>query len=69
MKIDKSGCLIENRQLGSANRLEACLAIDLVVAWRLLDLTKLGRENTGKGQCKAGWAMPCPLTKFLLESP
>ena len=31
----KSGCRIENRQLGSANRLEACLAIDLVVAWRI----------------------------------
>ena len=41
----KSGCLIENRQLGSANRLEACLAIDLVVAWRIHYLTKLGRET------------------------
>jgi len=28
----KSGCKIENRQLGSANRLDACLAVDLVVA-------------------------------------
>lgn len=41
----KSGCKIENRQLGSASRLEACLAIDLVVAWRLIHLTKLGRET------------------------
>jgi hypothetical protein len=41
----KSGCKIENRQLGSANRLEACLAIDLVVAWRIQHLTKLGRET------------------------
>jgi hypothetical protein len=41
----KSGCQIENRQLGSANRLEACLAIDLVVAWRIHHLTKLGRET------------------------
>jgi len=41
----KSGCLIENRQLGSANRLEACLAIDMVVAWRIHHLTKLGRET------------------------
>lgn len=41
----KSGCRIENRQLGSANRLEACLAIDLVVAWRIHHLTKLGRET------------------------
>ena len=41
----KSGCKIESRQLGSANRLEACLAIDLVVAWRIHHLTKLGRET------------------------
>ena len=41
----KSGCKIENRQLGSASRLEACLAIDLVVAWRIHHLTKLGRET------------------------
>jgi len=40
----KSGCRIEERQLGSATRLEACLAIDLVVAWRIFHLTKLGRE-------------------------
>jgi hypothetical protein len=40
----KSGCRIEDRQLGNAERLEACLAIDLVVAWRIHHLTKLGRE-------------------------
>jgi hypothetical protein len=40
----KSGLKIEERQLGSADRIEACLAIDLVVAWRVLHLAKLGRE-------------------------
>jgi hypothetical protein len=40
----KSGCRIEQRQLAHANRLEACLAIDLVVAWRIYHLSKLGRE-------------------------
>ena len=40
----KSGCNIEERQLGSANRLESCLAIDMVVAWRIYHLTMLGRE-------------------------
>ena len=40
----KSGCKIEERQLGSACRLEACLAIDMVVAWRIFHLAKLGRE-------------------------
>ena len=41
----KSGCQIETRQLGSADRIEACLAIDMVVAWRIFHLTKLGRET------------------------
>jgi len=40
----KSGCRIEQRQLGHADRLEACLAIDLVVAWRIYALNTLGRE-------------------------
>jgi hypothetical protein len=44
-KTLKSGCKIEERQLGSADRIEACLAIDMVVAWRIFHLTKLGRET------------------------
>ena len=40
----KSGCRIQQRQLGQADRIEACLAIDLVVAWRIYYLNKLGRE-------------------------
>jgi hypothetical protein len=39
----KSGCKIEERQLGTADRLEACLAIDMVVAWRIQHLTWFGR--------------------------
>jgi hypothetical protein len=41
----KSGCKIEERQLGSAYRIEACLAVDMVVAWRVFHLVKLGRET------------------------
>lgn len=41
----KSGCRIEERQLEAAERLEACLAIDLVVAWRIYHLAWLGRET------------------------
>jgi hypothetical protein len=40
----KSGCKIEERQLGTADRIETCLAIDLVVAWRIFHLAKLGRD-------------------------
>jgi len=41
----KSGCRIKNRQLGTAERLEACLGVDMVVAWRIYHLTMLGRET------------------------
>lgn len=41
----KSGCKIEERQLGSAYRIETCLAVDMVVAWRVFHLVKLGRET------------------------
>jgi hypothetical protein len=44
-RILKSGCKIEQRQLGTADRLEACLAIDMVVAWRIQHLTALGRAT------------------------
>jgi hypothetical protein len=42
-RVLKSGCRIEDRRLGTAETLQACLAIDLVVAWRIFRLTKLGR--------------------------
>ena len=41
----KSGCRMEDRQLHNAKRLQTCLAIDMVVAWRVFYLTKLGRET------------------------
>ena len=40
----KSGCRIKDRQLGTADRLETCLGVDMVVAWRIYHLTMLGRE-------------------------
>jgi hypothetical protein len=40
----KSGCKIEDRQFADVNSIEACLALDMVVAWRIFHLTKLGRE-------------------------
>jgi hypothetical protein len=44
-KVLKSGCKIEQRQLETAARLERALAVDLVVAWRLLALCKAAREQ------------------------
>jgi hypothetical protein len=40
----KSGCRIKDRQLGTGDRIETCLGVDMVVAWRIYHLTMLGRE-------------------------
>lgn len=40
----KTGCRIKDRQLGTADRIETCLGVDMVVAWRIYHLTMLGRE-------------------------
>ena len=44
-KVLKSGCAIEAVQLQTAARLQRYLAVKLVVAWRVLALTQLGRER------------------------
>ena len=44
-RILKSGCRVEARQLEQAHRLLNCLAIDLVVAWRIYHLTTLGEQT------------------------
>lgn len=43
-KVLKSGCKTEDRQLKTAEKLIKCLSVDAIVAWRILLLTKLGRE-------------------------
>ena len=52
----ESGCRIEDRRLDDAHTLEACLAIDPVVALRIYRLTMAGRE-----------APDSPCTQFLGE--
>lgn len=44
-KVLKSGCQIESRQFETASRLERYLAIDSVIAWRILGLTFQSRET------------------------
>lgn len=41
----KSGCKIKSRQLESAEGLQACLGVDMVVAWRVFHLAMLGRDT------------------------
>ena len=42
-RVLKSGCRVEDRQLQTAERLQRVVALDMIVAWRILWLTKLGR--------------------------
>ncbi len=44
-RILKSGCRIEDRRLGNAREIKACLGIDMVVAWRVFYMTKISREK------------------------
>jgi hypothetical protein len=44
-KVVKSGCAAEEMQLQSAKRLQRCLAVKLVVAWRVMALSHAGREQ------------------------
>ena len=44
-KVLKSGCQIELRELETRERLEPVLAVDLIVAWRILCLSKAARET------------------------
>jgi hypothetical protein len=43
-KVLKSGCRVEDRQLDTVEKLIRCLMVDAIIAWRILLLTKLGRE-------------------------
>lgn len=43
-KVLKSGCRVEARQFAEAERLQRYLAVDSIVAWRVLFLTMVGRE-------------------------
>lgn len=42
-RVLKSGCQVEARQLATRQRLQRALAIDMVVAWRIMDLNKAAR--------------------------
>jgi hypothetical protein len=44
-KVLKSGCKIEQRQLETTTRLKRALMFDLIVAWRMMLLSKVSRQN------------------------
>jgi hypothetical protein len=73
----KSGCRIEDRRLAEAGNLQACLALDMVVAWRILNLTRLGRQTPDlpctvffeEDEWKALWAFHTKNPKPPRETP
>ena len=44
-RILKSGCCVEERQLENSRRLTNCLAIDLIVAWRIFHMVAMGEQT------------------------
>ena len=76
-KILKSGCKAEERQLETAERLKRCLALDCIVAWRVLYLTTKGREVPDlpctvvfeEHEWKGAWAFVHRTTKVPEETP
>jgi hypothetical protein len=44
-RILKSGCCVEARQLETSRRLSNCLAIDLIVAWRIYHMVAMGEQT------------------------
>jgi hypothetical protein len=44
-RVLKTGCQAEARQLEKVERLKNVLAVDLILAWRVLELTRLSRQS------------------------
>jgi hypothetical protein len=44
-RVLKTGCQAEARQLEKVARLKNVLAVDLIIAWRVLELTRLARQS------------------------
>jgi len=44
-RVLKSGCRAEARQLERVERLKNALAVDLIIGWRVLELTRAARQN------------------------
>jgi hypothetical protein len=67
-KALKSVCRIEERQLGDRTVWQNCLAIDLVVAWRIEHIKKLSRERP-QAPCSISFDEPEWQALFILKNP
>jgi hypothetical protein len=66
-RVLKSGARVEDRQLGDAESIQNCLAIDMVVAWRIHWLTKQARETPKMPcdviLCEDEWRVLCAVAR------
>jgi Transposase DNA-binding/Transposase Tn5 dimerisation domain len=44
-KVLKSGCAVERHQLETVQRLENVIALDMIVAWRIMELNRAARQK------------------------
>jgi hypothetical protein len=54
-KILKSGCRIEDRQFESAERIRRCLVLDVIVAARILGMSRAGRDEADAATPASHW--------------
>ena len=54
-KILKSGCRIEERQFESAERIRRCLVLDVIIAARILGMSRAGRDEAGAAHPASAW--------------
>lgn len=54
-KVLKSGCKIQERQLETVERLQRCLTLDLIVAWRVLALSRAARRSEAPPEPVSQW--------------
>ena len=62
-RVLKSGCQVEARQLMTRERLQRALAIDMVIAWRIMDL------NAASSASKAPFWLPMRTERYATPFP
>ena len=54
-KILKSGCRVEERQFEAIERIKRCLMLDIIIAARILALSRTGREPNSRERPASDW--------------
>ena len=65
-RVLKQGCQIEKLRLEAPERLERCIAVYMIIAWRLHHITQVARAYP-QGPCTAVFAVKEWQTIYLLQ--